>query len=346
MPTSAGPRSVSSAPPSEKFQTEAGFMYLVTGGAGYIGSIVAEQLLGLGDEVVVYDNLSRGYRDAVPEKAILVEAELADRDRLRKVFEDLPIKGVLHFAAFALVGESMEQASRYFHNNLGCALVLLEETQRAGVDRFVFSSTCAVFGDKNPPPISETATKAPINPYGESKLAVEKALEWYRRSHGLNYFALRYFNACGATATRGERHDPETHLIPLVLRAAAGESDGIPIMGTDYPTPDGTCIRDYIHVEDLSAAHILALRAAPELSGCYNLGTGKGDSVREVIETARHVTGREIPEIVGPRRPGDPPELVADPRLAEDTLGWRAKYDLESAMASAWAFKQRTTPGV
>ena len=321
-------------------------MFIVTGGAGYIGSVVAEQLLDLGEEVVVYDNLSRGFRDAVPEKAVFVEAELADRESLRKVFEDYPITGVLHFAAFALIGESMEQAARYFHNNLGCALVLLEETQHAGVDRFVFSSTCAVFGDKNPPPISEAATKAPINPYGESKLAVEKALAWYRHSHGLNYFALRYFNACGATQSRGERHEPETHLIPLVFRAATGESEGIQVMGADYPTPDGTCIRDYIHVEDLAAAHILALRAPPELAGCYNLGTGKGDSVREVIDTVRRVTGRDIPEIVAPRRPGDPPELVADPRLARETLGWRAKHDLESAISSAWEFKKRRTPGL
>ena len=321
-------------------------MFLVTGGAGYIGSVVAEKVLDLGSEVVVYDNLSRGYRDAVPEKAVFVEAELADRNRLRQVFEDYPITGVLHFAALALVGESMEQAARYFHNNLGCALVLLEETQRAGVDRFVFSSSCAVFGDKNPPPINEAANKAPINPYGESKLAVEKALAWYRHSHGLNYFALRYFNACGATELRGERHEPETHLIPLVFRAAAGESEGIRVMGTDYPTPDGTCVRDYIHVEDLASAHILALRAAPDLSGCYNLGTGKGDSVREVIDTARRVTGRDIPEIVALRRPGDPPELVADPHLAEETLGWRAERDLESAIVTAWEFKRKYTPGL
>ncbi len=321
-------------------------MFLITGGAGYIGGVVAEQLLDLGDEVVIYDNLSRGYRDAVPEKAVFVEAELADRDRLAKVFKDYPITGVLHFAAFALVGESMRQAARYFHNNLGCALVLLEETQRAGVDRFVFSSTCAVFGDKNPPPISEAANKAPINPYGESKLAVEKALAWYRHSHGLNYFALRYFNACGATELRGERHEPETHLIPLVFRAAAGESEGIRVMGTDYPTPDGTCIRDYIHVLDLAEAHILALRAAPDLSGCYNLGTGKGDSVREVIDTVRRMTGRDVPEIVAPRRPGDPPELVADPSLAEQALHWRARLDLEAAVTSAWEFKKKHTPGL
>ena len=316
-------------------------MYLVTGGAGYIGSIVVERLLSLGEEVAVYDNLSAGHRGAVPEKAVFVEAELADRRRLAQVFKDYPIAGVLHFAALALVGESMQQASRYFHNNLGCALILLEESLRAGVDRFVFSSTCAVFGNRNPPPIGEAAAKAPVNPYGESKLAVEKALQWYRRSHGLNYFALRYFNACGATKTRGERHDPETHLIPLVLRAAAGESSDIRVFGADYPTPDGTCIRDYIHVEDLADAHILALRAAPEFAGCYNLGTGRGASVREVIDTARRVTGREIPEMICPRRPGDPPELVADPRRAMETLGWRAKHDLESAVASAWEFKKR-----
>ena len=318
-------------------------MYLVTGGAGYIGSVVSDQLLELGDEVVVYDNLSRGHRDAVPDKAIFTEAELSDRERLRKVLEEYPIAGVIHLAALALVGESMEQAARYFHNNLGCALVLLEETQRAGVDRFVFSSTCAVFGDSNPPPIGETGKKEPINPYGQSKLAVERVLQWYQYSHGLNYFVLRYFNACGATKMRGERHEPETHLIPLVLKAAvAGE--GVRVFGTDYPTPDGTCIRDYVHVEDLAMAHILALRAAPESSGCYNLGTGQGNSVREVIDTARRVTGRAIPELVGSRRPGDPPELVADPRLAEEVFGWRAQHDLESAIGSAWAFEKKNNP--
>ena len=316
-------------------------MLLVTGGAGYIGSIVAERLLQQGREVCVFDNLSRGYRDAVPQKAVFVEGELADRDLLRKVFSEYPIEGVLHFAAFALVGESMSNAALYFRNNVGAALVLLDETQAAGVNRFVFSSTCAVFGDKNPSPISEELPKNPINPYGESKLAIEKALHWYQQCHGMSYFALRYFNACGASKDRGERHEPETHLIPLVLNVAAGESAAVRIFGTDYPTPDGTCIRDYIHVEDLAEAHIQALRAEPRLSGCYNAGTGRGHSVREVIDTVRKVTGRTVPEIIADRRPGDPPELVADPRKIQEQLGWKATQDLEAAVRSAWQFKMR-----
>ena len=317
-------------------------MLLVTGGAGYIGGIVAERLLQQGREVCVFDNLSRGYRDAVPQKAVFVEGELADRDLLRKVFSEYPMEGVLHFAALALVGESMSNAALYFRNNVGGgALVLLDETQAAGVGRFVFSSTCAVFGDKNPSPISEELPKNPVNPYGESKLAIEKALHWYQQCHGMSYFALRYFNACGASEDRGERHEPETHLIPLVLNAAAGENAGVRIFGTDYPTPDGTCIRDYIHVEDLAEAHIQALGAAPRLSGCYNVGTGRGHSVREVIDTVRKVTGREVPEIIADRRPGDPPELVADSRKIQEQLGWKAARDLEAAVRSAWQFKMR-----
>ncbi len=317
-------------------------MLLVTGGAGYIGGIVAERLLEQGHNVCVFDNLSRGYRDVVPEKAAFVEGALADRDLLRKVFSEYPIEGVLHFAAFALVGESMSHAALYFRNNVAGALTLLDETQAAGVNRFVFSSTCAVFGDKNPSPISEELPKNPINPYGESKLAVEKALHWYHESHGMNYVALRYFNACGASKERGERHEPETHLIPLVLDAAAGERESVQVFGTDYPTPDGTCIRDYIHVEDLAEAHIQALGAAPELSGCYNVGTGCGHSVREVIDTVRKVTGRDVPEIISDRRPGDPPELVADARKIQELLGWKAERDLEAAVSSAWQFKMRS----
>ncbi len=316
-------------------------MLLVTGGAGYIGGIVAERLLQQGREVCVFDNLSRGYRDAVPQKAVFVEGELADRDLLRKVFSEYPIEGVLHFAAFALIGESMSNAALYFRNNVGSSLVLLDETQAAGVGRFVFSSTCAVFGDKNPSPISEELPKNPVNPYGESKLAIEKALHWYHRCHGMSYIALRYFNACGASEDRGERHEPETHLIPLVLNAAAGESGAVRIFGTDYPTPDGTCIRDYIHVEDLAEAHIQALGAEPRLSGCYNVGTGRGHSVREVIEMVRKVTGRTVPETVADRRPGDPPELVADSRKIQEQLGWKAEQDLEAAVRSAWQFKTR-----
>ncbi len=314
-------------------------MILVTGGAGYIGSIVAEQLLAQGREVCIYDNLSRGHRDAIPAAANFVEADLADADRVRTTLRDFPIEAVMHFAAYALVGESMEQPLLYFRNNFANALNLLEATQQADVERFVFSSTCAVYGDQVPVPIGDDTPTNPISPYGESKLAFEKALDWSRRQSGLSYFALRYFNACGATADRGERHDPETHLIPVVLNVAAGEAGHVRVLGDDYPTADGTCIRDYIHVLDLADAHIRTLDAPAELSGPYNLGTGRGDSVREVIDTARRVTGRDIPEVVAPRRPGDPPELVADSTLIREKLGWAPRRDLESAIRGAWEFK-------
>jgi UDP-glucose 4-epimerase len=269
-----------------------------------------------------------------------VQGDLADRELLRKVFQQHPIRTVMHFAALALIGESMREPGLYYDNNLCRPLVLLAEAQAAGVERFVLSSTAAVYGQKNPSPIGETASKDPINPYGQTKLALERALHWYREIHGMSYFCLRYFNACGATRQRGERHHPETHLIPLVLGAAAAESS-IRIAGTDYPTPDGTCVRDYIHVEDLADAHIAALDAAPELSGSYNVGTGRGHSVREVIETARRVTRRTIAESAGSRRPGDPPELVSDPSLIQEKLAWKAKRNLEMAIQSAWEFKQR-----
>lgn len=316
-------------------------MILVTGGAGYIGSVCAERLLAQGYEVCVFDNLSRGFRDAIPAGAGFVEGDLEDRDGLASLFRDRPIEAVMHFAAFALVGESMQRPNLYFRKNFVNALNLIEATVEAGVDRFVFSSTCAVFGDQVKPPISEDMSKAPVNPYGESKLAVEKALEWSRKIHGLNYFALRYFNACGATEERGERHEPETHLIPLVLRAAAGLSDGIHILGDDYPTPDGTCIRDYVHVLDLADAHILALTAPADKSGCYNLGVGRGDSVREVIDAVRHATGKNFPVIIDPRRPGDPPELVAASDKIRQELSWEPKHDIHSAVRSAWNFFQK-----
>ncbi|MCB1018478.1 MAG: UDP-glucose 4-epimerase GalE [Acidobacteria bacterium] len=316
-------------------------MILVTGGAGYIGGICAERLLEQGREVCVLDNLDRGYRDVIPDKAAFVETDLADRDALERVFRDYPIRAVMHFAAYALVGESMREPNLYFRNNFVNALNLLEAAQRAGVERFIFSSTCAIFGDKVAPPIGEDAPKNPINPYGESKLCFERALEWNLRLHGLPYFALRYFNACGATATRGERHEPETHLIPLVLDVAAGRREHVRILGDDYPTPDGTCIRDYVHVLDLADAHIAALEAPGELSGGYNVGSGRGDSVREVVDTARRVTGREIPVVIAPRRPGDPPELVADPYKIQTNLGWKPSLTLEDAIRSAWAHHQR-----
>ena len=316
-------------------------MILVTGGAGYIGGIVTERLLRRGEEVLVYDNLSRGYRDSVPSQAVFVQGDIGDRDALRRVFQQHPIESVMHFAAFALVGESSQDPGLYYENNLAKALVLLEEVHSAGVRRFVFSSTCAIFGAPPSMPINESAPVNPVNPYGETKLALERALRWRRQADKLAYFCLRYFNACGATDERGERHEPETHLIPLVLEAAAGEREGIQVFGEDYPTPDGTCIRDYIHVEDLAEAHILTLDAPDELSGGFNVGTGRGHSVREVIETARRVTGRWIQEIAVPRREGDPPELVADPRKIREQLGWHAEHDLESAIRSAWDFKMR-----
>ena len=316
-------------------------MILVTGGAGYIGSIVTERLVSRGDEVLVYDNLSRGHRDAVPSQAVFVQGDIGDRDGLREVFQSHPIESVMHFAAFALVGESSRDPGLYYDNNVAKPLGLLDEIQLAGVRRFVFSSTCAVFGVPASMPIGESAPMNPVNPYGETKLALERALRWRRQAGGLAYFCLRYFNACGATRERGERHDPETHLIPLVLQAAAGEREEIQILGDDYPTPDGTCIRDYIHVEDLAEAHIRTLGAPEELSGGFNVGTGRGHSVREVIETARRVTGRPIQEVTAPRREGDPPELVADPRKIQEQLGWHAERDLESAVRSAWDFKMR-----
>ncbi len=321
-------------------------MILVTGGAGYIGSIAAERLLERGYEVCVYDSLFRGHRDAVPPAAAFVEAELADRDRLRRVFRDYPIRAVMHFAALAEVTESMRDAGAYFRNNVGASLGLIEETVAAGVGRFVFSSTCALFGDLNPSPIAEGAPPNPISPYGESKWLVERMLRWYREVHGLSYFALRYFNACGATVERGERHDPETHLIPLVLQVAAGEREAINVYGADYPTPDGTCVRDYIHVLDLADAHIATLEAPEELSGCYNAGTGRGNSVREVIDTVRRVTGREIRENAAPRRPGDAAELVADPTRIQTKLGWQARFGLEDAVRSAWEFRLHAQPSV
>ncbi len=314
---------------------------LVTGGAGYIGSVTAERLLERGQGVIVLDNLSRGYRDAVPQGARFIEGDTADRDGLRRLFRDHPVRAVMHFAAYALVGESVQEPGLYYRNNVIGSLTLIEEAHRAGVERFILSSTAAVYGDQHPSPIPETAALRPINPYGETKLAVERALEWYRRAHGWTYFALRYFNACGATAEHGERHDPETHLIARVLMAAAGETAGVEILGDDYPTPDGTCIRDYVHVEDLADAHILALEASDRHSGPYNVATGRGHSVREVIDAARRITGRPIREIRSARRPGDPPELVADASRIRETLGWRPRHSLESAVESAWAFKVR-----
>lgn len=312
---------------------------LVTGGAGYVGSHAVRHLLSAGHEVWVYDNLSRGHRAAVPADRLL-PGELHDTDRLRQALAAHRIEAVMHFAALALVGESVAEPARYYHNNVLGSLSLLEAMRAEGVKRLVFSSTTAVYGAPEHLPIAEDTPRRPVNPYGFSKFVVEQALADYRAAYGLGYAALRYFNAAGAhpDGNLGEDHDPETHLIPLVLQVALGQRQRITIFGDDYPTPDGTCIRDYVHVVDLAAAHEAALRRLEEGTQLeLNLGTGRGHSVREVIETCRRVTGHPIAADVGPRRPGDPPQLVADPRRAQQTLGWTPQFDsLESIVATAW----------
>jgi len=311
----------------------------VTGGAGYVGSHCVRRLIQAGHAVTVYDNLIYGHRRAVDPAATFVEGDLADRDRLEHVLRDGHFDAVMHFAAFLNVGESVEQPLRYYRNNVANTLGLLEIMQQVGIRRMVFSSTCAVYGEPPRLPITEDLPRDPINPYGATKLAVE----WMLRDSatwGLGATALRYFNAAGAASdgTLGEDHDPETHLIPLVLQVALGQREYIQIFGTDYPTPDGTCIRDYIHVEDLAEAHVLALEAIePGRFEAYNVGTGRGTSVREIIEAARRVTRHPIPARESPRRPGDPPVLYADPGRLRAALGWEPRFtDIEQTIATAW----------
>lgn len=310
---------------------------LVTGGAGYIGSAAAQELLDHGHSVTVYDSLVNGHAAAVPAGASFVQADLSDAQTLEKVLRNYPFDGVLHFAAHIEAGESMVAPGKYFQNNLGSALRLVDAAIRFGVRRFVLSSTAAVYAS-NDKPLREDAPLSPANVYGQTKLMVEQALDWYRKIHGLRYAALRYFNAAGGSPDRGESHNPETHLIPLVLQVPLGQRESIEIYGDDYPTPDGTCIRDYIHVKDLVSAHLLALEA---LEGrdrlVYNLGNGEGYSVLEVIETARRVTGHPIPAKIGSRRPGDPARLVASSELIRQELGWQPQTpSLEDIIASAW----------
>jgi UDP-glucose 4-epimerase len=310
---------------------------LVTGGAGYIGSATADALLKAGHSVTVYDSLVTGHRAAVPEGALFVEADLADSHALVKTLTDRAYDAVLHFAAFIEAGESMKDPGRFFQNNFTNSLKLMENTVRAGVKRFVLSSTAAVF-QSNSEPLTEESPLGPTNVYGHTKLMVEQALDWYRQIHGLHFAALRYFNACGALPGRGEAHQPESHLIPLVLRVALGQRESAQIYGADYPTPDGTCIRDYIHIADLVSAHLLALDGLSR-SDClvYNLGSGNGYSVREVIETARQVTGHPIPAHELPRRPGDSARLVASSEKIKRELGWAPKHDnLQEIISSAW----------
>ena len=314
---------------------------LVTGGAGYIGSVVAAQLLEAGHEVVVLDNLAKGHERAVPQGVRFVQADLLDTEQVNRVLAE-GFDGVLHFAALALVGESVQRPERYYRNNVCGTLNLLDAMRDVGVPRLIFSSTCAVYGEPQTVPIAETIPTQPTHPYGGSKLAVDQMIGFECAAHGLAAASLRYFNVAGASGPFGEAHDPETHLIPNVLLAAAGRHDAVQIFGTDYPTPDGTAIRDYIHVEDLARAHLLALAGVQSCQhAIYNLGNGAGFSVREVIEAALRVTGRPIPAVEGPRRPGDPPALVASSRKIRDALGWvPQKPDLASMIADAWEWMQ------
>jgi len=317
---------------------------LVVGGAGYIGSICAELLLDEGHEVVIFDNLTEGHRRAVDARAAFIEGDLADRQKIEAAFSKTRPDAVMHFAASALVGESMRDPSKYFRNNIANGLNLLDAMVATGVPRIIFSSTCAIFGPPERLPIDETFPPRPINPYGESKLAFEKILRWYDQIHGLKVVSLRYFNAAGASAKFGEDHRPETHLIPNVLKVALGQKRHVELFGTDYETPDGTCIRDYIHIVDLARAHILALKSTK--SEFYNLGTGGGSSVREVIAACREITGRKIDIVEKPRRPGDPPRLIASSEKIKRELGWQPRFQsLEAIIESAWKWHEKFPDG-
>jgi UDP-glucose 4-epimerase len=319
---------------------------LITGGAGYIGSVVVAELLRTNHEVTVYDDLSHGYRKAVPSAAKFVQGEVADRAKLDSIFSSQPIDAVMHFAAFIEAGESMKFPERFFRNNSASTLTLLEAMLAHKIKNFVFSSTAALYGDPENIPIRETDTLKPTNAYGESKLLVERMLDWFHRIHGFRYASLRYFNAAGATAELGEAHQPESHLIPLILQVALGKRDAISIFGTDYPTHDGTCVRDYIHVADLADAHVLALQALDKASQLiFNIGNGRGFSVREVVEVARKVTGHPIPVIEAPRRAGDPATLVASSEIIRD-LGWKPRFaELEQIVSSAWEWHKKHPAG-
>jgi UDP-glucose 4-epimerase len=321
---------------------------LVTGGAGYIGSHAVKLFLARGHDVWVYDNLSMGHRAAVPAERLIV-GDLGELPRLDHALLMYRIEAIVHFAAFAFVGESVKQPGKYYQNNLVNTLHLFEAMRRHGVGRLVFSSTCATYGIPLKVPITEDEPQKPINPYGNTKLAVERALADYAAAHDWGFAALRYFNAAGASpdGSIGEDHDPETHLIPLVLQTVLGQRPNITVFGSDYPTPDGTCIRDYIHVDDLAEAHLLALEAlGPGKHLHYNLGTGRGCSVREVIRTAEEVTGKSVPVQEGPRRAGDPPVLVAAAEKVQRELGWRPRYtDLRAIVETAWNWHRRHPRG-
>ncbi len=311
---------------------------LVTGGAGYIGSVAVEALIASGHEVAVLDNLYMGHRAAVGPEVPFFEVNLNDRAGVDGMMKAFSPDSIMHFAAYSLVGESVENPFKYLGENVSNAINLIDSGIQHGVKRFIFSSTANLFDEPETIPISEREKIVPGSPYGESKFFVERLLHWAHRTKGLRYACLRYFNAAGCTAVKGEDHDPETHLIPLVIQVALGQRASIKIFGDDYPTPDGTCVRDYIHVEDLAAAHILALEALKEKEVLhYNLGNGSGFSVKEVVETVREVTGHAIPAEITPRRAGDPATLIADSRRIREELGWNPKYpDLRSIVQSAW----------
>ncbi len=316
---------------------------LVTGGAGYIGSVAVDDLIDAGEEVVVLDNLSRGHREAVNENATFHQGDIGDADLVRQICREHDVAAVMHFSAFAYVGESIERPDIYFRNNVIQTVSLLDALLASGVKQLVFSSTCATYGEPIAIPIDETHPQNPTNPYGRTKLMVEHILSDYDNAFGLRYVALRYFNACGATEKRFERHDPETHLIPLILDAADGRLDCLSVFGGDYPTTDGTAIRDYIHISDLSKAHLLALKYLQNggESDVFNLGNGSGFSVLEVIDAAKRITGRRVPYKIEPRRAGDPSRLIAKAEKAASVLGWNPLHaDLDSIIDSAW--KSRT----
>lgn len=321
---------------------------LVTGGAGYIGSITVERLIQAGDSVVVFDNLYQGHRDAVHPDAVLIEGDLADKAAIEAVIREHKPDGVMHFASYTLVGESVEKPFMYLRDNLVNGSNLIESAVKHGVKGFILSSTANLFDDPERMPIAEDERIVPGSPYGESKFMLERVLHWMDRLYGMRYCCLRYFNACGATEERGEHHDPETHLIPLVLQVALGQREKITIFGDDYKTPDGTCVRDYIHVVDLAEAHILAMRTllAGGHSRKYNLGNGRGFSVKEVIDTARAVTGHPIPAVIGPRRAGDPDILIASSETINHDLGWTPQYPgLRQIIEMAWEWHQKHPHG-
>jgi UDP-glucose 4-epimerase len=318
---------------------------LVTGGAGYVGSVCCAELLRLGHAVTVVDDLSTGFKDAVPNGAEFVRLDIGDRTALESLARNRRFDVVFHFAAKALIPESVTNPGVFFQQNVASTISMLEALRAAGITKFVFSSSAAVYGIPEVAAIHEDSPKNPVNSYGETKLMIERVLEWYARAYGWTVMAFRYFNAAGATEELGERHEPETHIVPLLLRASSGEQDFFTIYGDDYPTPDGTCLRDYVHVLDIAQAHICALERMkrPEMRA-FNIGLGESYSVRQICEAAEQVTGKPIPVRIGPRRAGDPPILCASPQRIREELGWRPKHSsLSEIIGSAWRWKTRAT---